>query len=343
MYFVPTATENRIPVPQKGSAAQTVETGKSPKHFASFYTTAPDQFVGKDKQTRAETGIKPPEPGKQPTGAPPNPAPSPERAGANTFPKPGLKPDVIPGKPDSNKAETGKKHKQGAQPTPETSKTVGTFKIGYSLIAGFINSYLFGTPVWVAGGLSALFAGTQALMAMKIEREDTETAKKVLHLSRKITRTEHDKSAGAKERAMAPVWGSIAAGLALIESGFNDIYERYNSKPQKTIVQIIQDVETQIRNASSWMKPLHKFQLNGLKFRQELENGVPRQGMPLFKQWLAKAWNYSSRHIKGNKPLAYACSAISSFIGGFIQIHMAAQLQDGIEKHKFWSKRQGPA
>lgn len=334
MYFVPTSTEARTTVSQKGTAAQSVEERKSAngKPITDFGNPPLDEFVnGKDKQLApdqvdAQTkSVKPSAPAMQQQIAEKPPS------------KPVTKPE-----PNTD-LKKDKKEKAKKEEPRDTSKTLGTFKIAYSVVAGFINSYLFGTPVWVAAGLSAIFAGSQTLLSEKIEREDTKLGKDLMNLSRKATHTEQDKSPGARERALAPVWGIIAAALALIESGFNDFYDHVKGKPKQTVEQAIRTVGEKWRTASAWMKPIRRLELNGLKFRQELEQPILKNGTNTAKRWLANIWKFSSRHIQGNKPLAYASAAISSFIGGIIQIHMIAQLQDGLEKHKFWFKRQGPA
>lgn len=344
MYFVPTANKVQTPVPQQGSAPQPAEENKAPRHF---YTSALDQFVNnKDGQASSVPDSKQPKPPKHQNFAPGASQVAPPQADPKSQPAPPQKAEVKPDKPQKSDKPDKTQHNKQEDPPADAAKTVGTFKFVWSAVAGFMNSYLFGTPLWVATGLSAAFAATQTLATKKVEREDTPVTKSMMNLSRKVTHTEQDKSAAGKERAVALVWATWAAVLTTVESILNHGYDYFIGKPKKTLTEMIQSTEKKVRQSSSWVKPLHKLKLNGLNFRKELEKGLPKEGISPLKQWVGKAWNYSSRHIQGNKPLAYSLSAISSFIGGYVQIHMAAQIQEGLDKHKSWSnwfKRQGPA
>lgn len=261
---------------------------------------------------------------EQPPQQPGKPELSHPAAGQSAFQVKQVKPVKQPPEPVAP-AKPGKEEKQKeskAKPPQEnrTSDLVGAFKILYALIAaGAINAFLFGTPLLVAGGLSVAFALTQVGLAKVIER--------------KIIDKSDDRTPGAREKAMAPVWGGIAAGLALVESGLNDLYERYNGKPKQTIDDTLKLLKQHRDQASSFMKPLYNAQIYGVNLRKQLESPV-QKGATQPKAAVAKIVQLSTKYLKGNKPFAYSCSAITSFIGGYIQLHMAAQLQDGIDKHQ---------
>ena len=234
-------------------------------------------------------------------------------------------------KPDKQ-ADKNKKGSQKAEPS-RTSNLVGAFKITNALIAaGVINAFLFGTPLWVAGGLSVAFAVSQLMLARKFEKEDTDVTRWLMNLSRKMTGKETDKTSASKERAMAPVWGGIAATLALVESGLNDLYERYNGKSKETIKQILDRLTKGRNQTSAWLKPLYSAQIYGVGLRKQLESALPK-GASQQRVLISKLWRLANKYMKGNKLFAYSCSAVTSFAGGYIQNRMAAQLQDGIDKH----------
>ncbi len=241
------------------------------------------------------------------------------------------KPAKSTDKPDKQ-ADKNKKGSQKAEPS-RTSNLVGAFKITNALIAaGVINAFLFGTPLWVAGGLSVAFAVSQLMLARKFEKEDTAATRWLMNLIRKMTGKETDKTAASKERAMAFVMGGISAALALLESGLNDLYDRYNGKPKETVKQILERLTKGRNQSSAWLKPLYSAQIYGVGLRKQLESALPK-GASQQRVLISKLWQLANKYMKGNKLFAYSCSAVTSFAGGYIQSHMAAQLQDGIDKH----------
>lgn len=245
--------------------------------------------------------------------------------------------------------------KQGGQKPPSekevstASRMVGAFKIGYALlVAGAFNAFLFGTPLKVAGGLSTAFAGMQALLATKIERGETPWSRKVLQLSRKITKTDDKKPDTQKdERVMAPVWGGVAALLALMEASMNDLYhkiQQYRGRTtEKKTEDIIRELEGKVSSsrlptpkrpmlARAWNLvggKIHALQLKGVRFRHSLELG---KALTPGKAMLARVWNFSRKKVRGNRTAGYALTIVAAFAGGYLQTIMAAFLQNRLTR-----------
>jgi hypothetical protein len=227
----------------------------------------------------------------------------------------------------------------------QASKWVGAFKVTFSLlVAGGINAFLFGIPVWVAAGVSALVSSAQSIIALKIHREDTEFSRKVVSGSRWLMGRKQDYTPSGKEWSMVPVWGAACGLMALVESMVNHGYKKWFSKDgDKPLSDILKARRTAIdaklkQSPNEMMKWIYRAQLRGMDLRNRVVDYVDS----LLKNWsvgqgwkkklgeiATKLWNQGG---KRSMKTAYLLACGAAILGGIFQTSIAAYMQGKIDR-----------
>lgn len=230
----------------------------------------------------------------------------------------------------------------------QASKWVGAFKITFSLlVAGGINAFLFGVPIWVAAGVSALVSSAQSLIALKIHREDTDFSRKVVSGTRWMMGRKKDYTPSGKEWSMVPVWGVACGLMALVESMVNHAYKKWFSKDgDKPFAEVLKErkdaLTNKLRNPSNkpgkLMDWVYKAQLQGMSLSERIMSGVTKT-LEVWKSstgWKKKLGDMVSKVLKqsGKRSMktAYLLACSAAILGGIFQTSVAAYMQGKIDK-----------
>lgn len=240
-------------------------------------------------------------------------------------------------KPKSTEAQKKKQDHGNA------SRWVTAYKLGFSLcVAGAANAFLFGVPLWWAGGLSAIVAGAQSAIALKVHKEDTDFSKKLVKSTRKMMHRENDKTPAGKEWSMVPIWGMACGSMGLLEAGFNHLYSLRNpqSKDANPMADRLKAIEANI-DKDGLLKPLYKLQKSGMEFTQRvttrLSENVPHhlgRVQPRLKVMYEWGLNKLTNNVKGNPKAGYVLGFIMAGIGGIAQTSIAAKIQERIDNNQ---------
>jgi hypothetical protein len=195
-------------------------------------------------------------------------------------------------------------------------------------------------PLWIAGGLSAGIASTQSMLALKIHKEDTEFAKKVVGFTRGVMGRTHDYTPSGKEWSMVPVWGGVCGLLALVEAtlnhGYRSLFTQEMDKPLLKVLKERINVLEPLVDSTSKLRSIYKLQLRGVtKTHQILELLLEKikqfSGSTGWKkivgQKLEALWQ-QGRSMRVLYPLAF----FTAIIGGVFQTSVAAYMQGKIDQ-----------
>jgi hypothetical protein len=227
---------------------------------------------------------------------------------------------------------------QKKQDYGNASRWVTAYKLGFSLfVAGAANAFLFGVPLWWAGGLSAIVAAAQSGIALKVHKEDTDFSKKLVGFTRKVMRREKDQTPAGKEWSMVPIWGAACGAMALVEAGFNHIYSlRHPHKSAdgelaERLAKIQEGIDKQ-----GLLKPLYKLQKSGVentrKAKHWLSQEFPKYLHPRLKSMYHGFTRGLEKNMKGNPKAGYLVGFTLAGIGGIAQTSIAAKIQERIDR-----------
>ncbi len=250
----------------------------------------------------------------------------------------------------------------------DSSRLVAMYKMGFAVIgAGFVNTVLLGSPLAVSVGLALAFAGAQSLIALKICKEDTPVSKKLLAWSRKITHSKEDSKLSSKEKAMAPVWGTVSAALAVAEVGVNlfAMKNLHRVPWLKNLAGQSQPLQTRVNAVLAQLKApnLSLFQKAGLHTKHSalesariLGDKATTVGNHLFVQGANATEHAKTASFVGTRQAlgklvtsepyrytrAFGWAAVSAFIGGYAQSLIAARVHERLELDNPFLKLQFP-
>lgn len=247
-----------------------------------------------------------------------------------------LKPDAPKdGKPEPNQSQHG-----------NASKLVGIFKVTFSLlVTGGINAFLFGVPLPVAAGASALVAASQSAVALKIHREDHPLSRKLVAFTRRLTGKTDDKTPSGKEWAMVPIWGAVCGFFGLAESVVNhavkSIREKNGIKP-KDFDTRLKAIEEDLGKPNCRLRRIKELQRDSMnlgktafaKLSEFLEKWAKKESL-IGKPGQLANWAFNQFKSAGGgrkMGLAYTWGFVITTIGGMAQTSLAALLQQRIDK-----------
>lgn len=277
--------------------------------------------------------------------------------------------DLQPGRHTKNEKNPGQVG-QGQAPEKEggfkgsASTLIGAFKVASALIiTGGINAFLFGVPIYTASLVSSVVAGSQALTALKIHRENNEFSRKIIGFTRKLMGRENDMTPSGKEWSMVPVWAGVCGLFGLSEALLNHAYikgrqrwfdpnyqpqtlqERHTAlskkygknAPKLTKLSVLDKIERfQFHTMDQGQKVFGQLKAHAGKLATQGETG--QKGLTanvgkLAKLLLRRVETFSAKSAGGKKMyLGYIWSFTMASLGGAGQTVIAALMQTEVDK-----------
>jgi hypothetical protein len=228
----------------------------------------------------------------------------------------------------------------------DSSKWVAFYKMSFAVMgAGFINKFLFGSPLPVSIGLALAFAGAQSASAIS--------------LSRILTRNKDNQSPQKKEHTIALIWGVVSSCLALVEAGLNiaatkmPFLRKLGLSSKKDLSVLQKELLEKQRNGglTGLSKACTTVQLKVLQgvgllkkqtgsLKEKISRSFESAGRGTESGWLSAVGKKVGRFIskiadeKYRIPRGLVCAATLSFIGGYGESILATKLHDNLEKRK---------